>query len=244
MINTSFSFTNISSNMSRNDNANKMTTEENFKSKATAKYDSVDGFTKKEKPNITAEDIDPNDPYSGLSEEDASILKDMRHEYTSNLQQEKYNKYEAEFTKATDERNAEVAKITAKCEKIATMIASGRNVSKGDQRYLGKNNPTSLSAALLKRSLTEMFKKKDDDEKPSKIVTKEDKNYDDLPFPEIENNSHELTDKELSRMPTAKSLPNYDQDYAHLFEDTTNNIRATPAISSSVATSVKLNITV
>lgn len=154
-----------------------------------------------------------NDPYTGLTEEDAEILKEMRLDYKNGIRQAKQEVFDKEFEKANNEHNNELAKIKAKCDQIARVIGSGKNYSKTDARYLGNNNPTQLASALLNRSLAELMQEKDD-EKAKKLTKKDDKNYSDLEAPKLEIASDELSTRELKGMPTAMDLPNYDSDYA------------------------------
>lgn len=188
--------------------SNKM--EENFISQAKSENEKISSDEVNLNELKTKVDkINEGDPYAGLTEEDAQKLKEMRDKYTNDIRQEKQEAYDRDFDKANNEHNKEVAKIKAKCEQIARVIASGKNYSKGDARYLGKNNPTSLSAALLQRSTNEMFRKKDED-KPKKITGKEDKNYDDLEFPELQFANGDLTESEKKGLPTAQDLPNFE----------------------------------
>ncbi len=211
---------------------NKM--EEKFISEAKAGYEKKADDVNIENVKEKVDKINEGDPFAGLTEEDAEKLKEMRQQYTNGIRQKKQEIYDKEYEKASNEHNKELAKIEAKCEQIARVIASGKNYSKGDARYLGKNNPTSLASALMQRSLAEMFKK-DDDEKPKKLTNKDDKNYDDLEAPEPQF-AGELTKSELKGLPTATDLPNYETDYATTSTPTSNTYSqsggSTPTTSS------------
>lgn len=221
---------------------NKM--EQNFISQARAKNEKVahDENSTDEKVNIS--ELDPNDPYAGLTEEDATKLEEMRNKYTSDIIQKRQSVYDSEYDKACNEHNKVVSTIKAKCEKIANMIALGKNVAKSDITYLSKNNPSGLSSAVARRSMAEMFQEKDD-EKPKKIVNKDDKNYEDLEWPKPQFASHDLTESELRGMPTASDLPNYESDYASSSAQVTqNNVTYSSSATAKVATSNLTNFSI
>lgn len=146
-----------------------------------------------------------DDPYAGLTEAQAEKLEKMRNNYMTEINMKKKFMYDAKEMKAIQEHNEEIDKVTRKCDEIARLIASGRNVAKRDKEYLAQNAPTKLAVAENNRMLATMLEV-EDDEKPSELVGDEDKNYTDIPPHEPAPFSNELTTAELAGMPTAKDI--------------------------------------
>lgn len=117
-------------------NLNKM--EEKFISDAKANYKESTDKISLEDIKGKVDKINEGDPYAELTEEDAEKLKEMRDNYTNGIRNKKQEAYDRDFEKANDEHNKEIAKIKAKCEQIARVIASGKNYSKADAKYLAK----------------------------------------------------------------------------------------------------------
>ncbi len=196
--------------------------EDIFISKAT-KTNEIDGD---ETVDGLVNDLDDNDPYAGLSEKDAEKLKKMRDDYEYGINRQKADKWRLIIQERTDERNAIVDKIRLKCEKIARLVASGKKVSSKDEKYLATNNSVEYAKALMMRSISDSFGNKDDkNEKPSKVVDKDDINFSDVPDIEFPPNpDYTFTQAELDGMPTAKDLPNYERDYGSKSSTSTPNV--------------------